>query len=379
MEASFYYLVRVKLIRFIKDDEVDFITDEKVFKDKTPTKAREGALEYYNSYIDTLLEPNLSHPEINKRLGDRIEGADIPETKEIESYKDIYIPPSYLNGIGVYMKVLKPMEDDKVGYEYLVHGVGFMSHPLILMDALNIEIEYYNHYGYNKDDKEISVRFYNYEDDELYDEVILKTPYDWTGLDVRTIEEEEVSEESNQTPNDLELVEIVLGKGENQIIEYKSSLVAFKNYAGRVGYSRHIKFKIIRAIASFLNTKGGILLIGVGDEGEIMGLESDFSLAGHKIRNPKDYFNLEIDKIIKEYFKPVSSNINGRFIEIEGKSIYFLRISPSSHPVFVMNQTDKIIDNHKKEFYIRTTGASSIHCYDIEDIVGYCMNHWGEI
>lgn len=190
------------------------------------------------------------------------------------------------------------------------------------------------------------------------------------------VEEENEEEEEKPYSNNEELFDILINKGEGPIVEFKSSLVAYKNANGEVGYSRHIKFKITKTIASFLNSKGGFLLIGVNDNKSIVGLENDFSLAGNKLKNPKDYFNLELDKIIKENFKSVASNINADFVEIDGKSIYILKIEPSSRPIFIFNNTDRDKNNHRKEFYVRTTGASSINYNDIEEIAGYCLNHW---
>ena len=46
-------------------------------------------------------------------------------------------------------------------------------------------------------------------------------------------------------------------------------------------------------LAAFLNSKGGTLLIGVGDGGEVIGLEND------KFQN-EDKFALHLDNLIKD-------------------------------------------------------------------------------
>ncbi|MDT0685566.1 AlbA family DNA-binding domain-containing protein [Autumnicola psychrophila] len=386
MEAAFYYLVRVKLIRFIKDDNIDFISDEKEFIDKSPIKAREKALDYYNSYIDTLLEPNLSHKEVRALLSERIKGADKPyEFDHISNDEELYIPPSMSKriGIGVFLKFTQPEGGEREGEEHLIHGVGFslFGTNLSIMDSLNLEINYYNDFGYDKDDQEISLRFYNEEDDEIYDEVILKTPFDWTGLDKPQDDnfEEEKGESIGIKPNELsvaELAEILIHKGEGKMIEFKPSLQSYER-DGKVVFGKFNRFEILRTIAAFLNSKGGFLLVGVSDIGKLLGLDNDFSLSGDNSDNPKDYFKIQVDYIVKNNFKALASNISGEFVNLDGKEIYFFRVKPSAQPVFVLNDTENSV-NPQKQFYVRMTGASSIHYYDIEDIVGYCLNHWGK-
>ena len=63
-------------------------------------------------------------------------------------------------------------------------------------------------------------------------------------------------------------------KGESETLEFKSSLRwDMKNS------KKDIKLEevIIKTIAAFNNSEGGILLIGVGDDGSILGLDSDYS------------------------------------------------------------------------------------------------------
>ncbi len=77
-------------------------------------------------------------------------------------------------------------------------------------------------------------------------------------------------------------------------------------------------------------------------------------------------------------FKSVATFIKGDFIEIENKMIYIFIVEPSPKPIFILNNTDSDNDNHKKEFYVRLTGASSVLYLDCEEIVEYCLNHWGK-
>jgi len=381
MNPAFHYIVRVKLIRFIKNDNIDFINDVLIFENNNPIVAREKAFEYYNSYIDTLLEPNLGHKEVENKLSNRILGGDYIQ----EDIDDVFhVPISFFNGIGVILKINLPIEDDSIGKEYFIHGIGFGAKGTSqsIMDSLNFEMNYYNHYNYNTKNYKTTVKFFEQDfDGELNDEIILKTPYDWTGYDEPIELENSYDNAQNNLPNSMERNELIMKiiqGGESNQVEFKSSLVAYLNSYGEIGYSRHIKFKIVKTIASFLNSNGGFLFIGLKDDMSVLGLESDFSLAQSKLDNPKDYFNLEIDKIISEYFKISATNISGEFLELENKLIYIMKIEPSLKPVFIFNRTDKDVAKHQKEFYVRLTGASSILFSEIDEIVDYCINHWNK-
>jgi hypothetical protein len=366
MDFPFHYKIKVKLVRFIQNDKIDFIQDEITFTDKNPIIAREKAIDYYNGYIDTLLEPNLTHDEIQTKLRDKIK-------------IDYDYIGSYFNGIGIFLIIDNPIDDDKIGEEYFIHGFGFGINGTSqsLMDSLNFEMNYYDHYNCDKKDYQIKVNYYEAEADEVYEETILKTPFDWTGYDVPYVSKDEIENDNSVESQNVDLSYYVkyIEEGEGNQIEFKSSLLSFKN-GDKIGYSKHVVFKIVKAIASFLNSNGGILYIGVKDDKSILGLDSDFSLTQSKEEDPKDYFKKQVDYIIKNNFKPFATFIKGDFVEVDGKLIFVFIVEPSNTPVFIHNNTDKDEKNHKKEFYVRLTGASSIHYYDIEEIVDYCLNHW---
>jgi len=55
--AAFYYEVRTKLIRRMKESgEIEFLQVEKKFENESPIIARNLAFEHYQNYIDVFLE-----------------------------------------------------------------------------------------------------------------------------------------------------------------------------------------------------------------------------------------------------------------------------------------------------------------------------------
>ncbi len=373
MKPAIYYILRVKLIRYIKNGELDFINDEQEFVDENPIIARERAIRYYQNYIDTIVGENIKHSEIVKEISKRISKQEFEIDNKKFEFED------FVSGIGVFLKIENPIEDNKKGDEFLIHGVGFnSSNEQSLMDNLNTEISYYKFYKYKTGNYLTDIEFYEADIDDTNIETILKTPNDWKNNQINLInfynkrENQAFAEENQNTNEDLiKILKNKINEGENNKVEFKASLVSFLNNDDEIGYSKYIRFKIVKTIASFLNSNGGLLFVGIKDDKTILGLHSDFSLS-NKV-NKEDFFRLEVDRIIKEYFKSSASLIEGDFIEIENKTIYVFQIHPSKKPIFINNNVNK---NDEKEFYIRLTGASSILINNVDEIIGYCMNHW---
>ena len=64
----------------------------------------------------------------------------------------------------------------------------------------------------------------------------------------------------------------LIAQGEGEFVEFKSTLRWNLKAAKK---DKNITHAITKTIAAFLNTDGGILLVGVGDDGEVLGLEAD--------------------------------------------------------------------------------------------------------
>lgn len=77
-------------------------------------------------------------------------------------------------------------------------------------------------------------------------------------------------------------IEQTIQKGENEFTEFKSSI--------RYDYSKKATNKdletvIAKSITGFMNGKGGKLIVGIADNGEILGLENDYATLKHKSRD----------------------------------------------------------------------------------------------
>ena len=109
-------------------------------------------------------------------------------------------------------------------------------------------------------------------------------------------------------------------------------------------------FMSIKTISAFLNANGGNLIIGVDDNGNVLGLEKDMETLTKK---DIDSFELHLRQIISKYLNgSFEKYLKISFPEIENKLICLVKILKSGKPVFVSHEG-------KDSFYVRI-GNSSI-------------------
>jgi hypothetical protein len=123
---------------------------------------------------------------------------------------------------------------------------------------------------------------------------------------------------------------------------------------------------ILKTISAFSNAEGGKLLIGVTDEGEILGLESDYNT--FKEAN-KDHFELHLRNIVNNAFgkEYTATNLNVRFPIVNDGEICEIDIKASNKPLY-LEVADKGGAMQKK-FYIRSGNTSQE--LDIQETASY--------
>jgi len=161
-----------------------------------------------------------------------------------------------------------------------------------------------------------------------------------------------------------------LEEDESKFLEFKSSMLWDKGKQ-RCSDNKFLVLQIIMAIQSFLNSDGGILLVGVNPEKQIVGIQNDFNCLNKdknfdgwstyltcKMRNWLD--NLVFDSILVAQEKR-----NGL---IAAKII----IEKHYEPVYIRYPDER--GQQKVEFYIR--GINGKAPLDTAQIHDYIKNHW---
>jgi ATP-dependent Lon protease len=190
-----------------------------------------------------------------------------------------------------------------------------------------------------------------------------------------SIDHEPKASSSNQDVKDVtgsgagssvEYVLDLVAKGESTAVEFKSS-VRWNHKKG--GVHTGVELSIIRTVAGFLNAKGGTLLIGVSDSGNVVGLDSDFKV----VKNGNiDGISLWLtDKIVGCIGAGAATNTEISFVSIKGKDVCCVEVRPSSSPVFLNMPEEKI----KDEFYVRMN--SQTRRLSKPDLLEYQKDRWG--
>ena len=164
------------------------------------------------------------------------------------------------------------------------------------------------------------------------------------------------SESSNE-----EFEELILG-GESDTVEFKSTL----RYDIRNNVvNKKLEFVIAKTIAAFLNSGGGMLLIGVDDNQNVIGLDNDISTLK---KQDIDGFELQLVEVIKKYIGAEHAPyLKIAFPQIDEKTICVLKVLNSSKPIFISFEG-------QESFFVRA-GCSS-QPLTREEQSSYESNHW---
>jgi len=166
---------------------------------------------------------------------------------------------------------------------------------------------------------------------------------------------------SHELTNIDELKEIII-KGENDHVEFKSSL--------RWDYkqsqpNKALENVIIKTISAFLNSNGGMLLIGIDDEGNFLGLENDYNSISKK---NQDGFILALTNLINQHIgKNAHKFIDINILAINNMDLCVINMSKSDVPIYVGK-------NDQQAFYIRASASSQP--LSMSEMVSYIKSHW---
>ncbi len=158
--------------------------------------------------------------------------------------------------------------------------------------------------------------------------------------------------------------QVIIDKGENDLIEFKSSL--WWDYR-QEKVNKVLEVVIVKTISAFLNTEGGMLFIGVDDKGVILGLDFDYQSMS---KNSRDGFLLTLTNLINRYLgisthKFITINI----ISMNDKDVCIINVEKSDKPIFLSK-------NDKEEFYIRASASSQP--LGVKESYKYIKSHWKE-
>lgn len=155
----------------------------------------------------------------------------------------------------------------------------------------------------------------------------------------------------------------IIRQGEGPLLEFKSSL-RWDMQEQRI--NRALEAVVMKTLAGFLNSHlGGTLLIGVRDDGDIIGLEKDYQTLK---RPDQDGFEQTLMTAISANLgADLCTNVHILFHVIDQKHVCRVIISPALRPVF-LNQ------GNVPKFFVRTGGGT--RDLNIQEALEFVTGRW---
>lgn len=156
----------------------------------------------------------------------------------------------------------------------------------------------------------------------------------------------------------------LIAQGESEKVEFKSSI---RWDFQRSNVNKNLQIVIAKTIAGMLNQKGGVLLIGLDDSGNVLGIEHDLKT----LRKPNiDEFQLAITDIVRSCLGVrYMEYIHVRFECFHEKQICIVIVDISPEPVY-------LISGDEPQFWVRM--GNSTQRLDVKEATGYILSHWGK-
>jgi len=159
-------------------------------------------------------------------------------------------------------------------------------------------------------------------------------------------------------------VEEALQQEESDALELKSSL-RWDFALQRV--NKALEQAVVKTVVAFLNTSGGVLLVGVANDRTIRGLQPDYDSL---VKKNWDGFQLHLQQILTQALGSdrYASQVSVEPHKVEHKDICVVRVKPALGPVVIKELNQPIL-------YVRAGGAS--RPLNVEEALRYAQEHWG--
>ncbi len=161
--------------------------------------------------------------------------------------------------------------------------------------------------------------------------------------------------------SEADAIRSLIRQGESKTIEFKETLSLDVKKQTK---EKYIELSALKTIVAFLNTEGGVLLIGISDDGQIPGLSAEIEKFH---QGSTDKFLLHFKNLLKtrvgEEFYPY---IEYKLTRMSTSTVLSVKCKESKSPCYLDNA----------EFYVRTNPATDK--LEGPKLVQYVKNHFVE-
>ncbi len=157
-------------------------------------------------------------------------------------------------------------------------------------------------------------------------------------------------------------LQTLIGQGESANLEFKSS---FRWDLRENKVNRALEGVILKTLAGYMNGNGGTLLIGVADDGAIVGLADDYKT----LKKPdRDGFEQALmTAIAAKIGVDACRSVQMVFHSLDSKEVCRVMVAPASRPVYVK-------EGDAPKLYVRT-GVSTREL-NVQEAINYTSARW---
>jgi DNA-binding response OmpR family regulator len=161
---------------------------------------------------------------------------------------------------------------------------------------------------------------------------------------------------SRDTDTHADRIKALISSGEDNQVEFKSTL----RWNLKTDRAEKVIDKAwLKSIAAFLNTDGGVLLVGVEDKGDILGIGADNF-------DNEDKYLLHVNNRIQQHLGLEHAGFIGyQLVPVDNQKVLLVECQPSPSPVFLKF-------GKEEEFYIRIGPGS--RRLSTSEVVAYVTN-----
>jgi hypothetical protein len=150
----------------------------------------------------------------------------------------------------------------------------------------------------------------------------------------------------------------LIGGGETDAVEFKEKAL----HVTEPGKSKpHL---LIREVAAFANSRGGVVLIGVRDDGQVVGIQDEIA---HTTKGRDGYQQQLYDRIKADIGEAAASEVHMRFVEHDGVELCVVQVPRSPMPVYVKFDGQQLL-------FVRL--GNQCKALDAKQAHDYTAKHW---
>ncbi len=154
----------------------------------------------------------------------------------------------------------------------------------------------------------------------------------------------------------------LIAQGESATLEFKSS---FRWDLRENKLNRALEGVIVKTLAGYMNGNGGTLLIGVADDGAVVGLDQDYKTLKKPDRD--GFEQVLMTSIATKLGADACQSVQMVFHLLEDKEVCRVMVAPMERPVYVK-------DGDAPKLYVRT-GVSTREL-NVQEAVNYTSARW---